>query len=350
VRLFARLRAWDTPFDVDAGLESPDHGRRLAARVWKACHTVTVGLEPRDGLVIEAHLHYDPNASPAWQQFVAEARGPVKIFERVHADALAAFGGRFRWTWFDTAVRDLSPPEKVAEWKKALQAAQGLFLGYDPVQAVAPSFGPDSSAFVIPGGSASPEWAPLDAIVAFNVRPPGAESGPTLAQGLHNALRTGLNVWAAVRNAEGEEYHAVVRTRASHETEITWLQGLNAWQPAFASTAAHLVLGSSPEVVAEYLGMDTGHSLAADTTFREWVERDCPQAGQILTVNVAGVRDWLRLHGPKLARHLKAKVTPEQVEQRLNRLDELLQPVDRVSVATQLESDQARILFSLTVR
>jgi hypothetical protein len=349
VRLFARLRAWDKPFAVDSSLESADHGRRLAAQVWKACHTVTVGLEPRDGIVVDAHVHYDPNASPAWQQFVAEARGPVKIFERVPADALAAFGGRFRWTWFDMAIRHLSPPEKIADWDKALQAAQGLFLGHDPVQTVAPSFGPESGAYVVPGGSAAPEWAPLDAIVAFNVQPSGVESEPTLSHGLHNALRTGLNVWAAVRNAQGEEYHAVVKTREPDELGITWLQGLAAWQPGFASTAAHLVLGSSPEAIEQYLRIDADHSLAADTRFRQWVERDCPQAGQILTVNVTGVRDWLRLHGPKLARHLKSNVTPEKVEQRLNRLDELLQPVDRVSLATQFEPDQARILFTLTV-
>lgn len=357
VRVYINPRRWDEAMHLkEAAAGSDPFGRAIAAG-WKACRSLTLGLHLDHGPVLEASLRYDSAESAAlWQEFVSRTQGSAEFLPLVPADALVAFAGRTNFQWVEGVLKALVKPNQPG-WKQFRQVAKGLCLGQDPITQLLPQFEANWGMYLIPGLRNADDAAPVDALIAWQI--PHLELSPLAkpAEGkpsefrkaIDNALQAGLNFWAVARNSELDA-ETVVRSEDSTATTIRWLDHVGPYRPAYALTSNYLVLATSREAIDQFT-QPSAAGMATTLAYQKLAKRYFPEANQQLLVNVLQARNLLQQRRPQLVRYVSSlnRLTPEQNERRLTRLEELLQILDGGFIAGHLGPDRVRIVVGAVV-
>lgn len=341
VRVWFNPRAWDHAVRGDG-----EPSRRPLAAVWNRCESIAASLRLESGVVIEAVAHYDTNGVPEqWTEFVRTIAGPADFLERVPRRALCAVVGRHGLAALDrwiAARLDAAP-----HGRSARQVGRGLLGGLDPATDLLVALEPDWGAYLVPGETDAPDRVPVDAVVALKLSVDRDE----LRFAIDAALRQGMAMLALFHNAQGPEVAAVVRSQPHDAGTVHWIEGIKEWQPAAALSADSLVLGSSPEAIAEFMDLHPDESLSSLPEFRRWRSELFPGENQIAFVNLGTIRTLFEQQREFFITHSarSESISESEAETRLAELEDLLALSDGAFLAAALGEQSVRVTCGLVV-
>lgn len=348
IRLFVDPRRWDTELAKDSAAASQ------LMPLWKKLEWISAGLEIRDGVIFHAVVHHDTQNLPVlWQQAVAVAAAREDLAARLPAESVVAGEARIppsicRW------LRTLDPSEKSQrDWQTFDKVTRGM-LGRDLFDDVLSHSGPSLGGAIVPKTPVEEKSAPIDGLFAwqfdFSGERAGDDTHPMLRESLDGALLTLINLGAVAHNSRNPDQPATLRVQHRESQTIRWLDQLPPFQPAFSVTDKHVLLATSPRLVAEFQDRAAGGSaLSSEPLFAEARSRHFAEHSQWLFVNVRRGREFLTEQHEPLSRqigHWRKSAAPSVAIQ-LDRLRELLTPFDAAFVAGKMTPGEVRLTSGL---
>lgn len=355
--IYLNPRAWDDTLGVERAGQSDELIPRLAARAWRSCRSLILGVRADEGAVVELIAQCDPEtAGDAWKELTAQTAGEPGFLAKTPPSALGVTTGRGTFGEFATLVAALSRVQDPAGAQRGEQVASGLLLGRDLLADVLKPLRGNwgfyvQAAVTTAGEDDAAERMPLDAVAAWELpeSSDGVErrGGPSLRKSLENALDFGLNLWAIDRNSKPGNPLAVIRSATHAGVQVRWLEGLGVVSPAYAFADRYLVVATSPAAVADFVKRDASDSLLQLADYQRWSAACFSQSSHVTFLNLAEVRRTLGEHRPQFVQQI-AKLrgaTVEQVAARLERLDPLLNLFDGAFAAATIEPSRVHIVF-----
>lgn len=351
-KIYIAPRAWDATFQIESALSGTNPVSRTLARGWQSCHAIMVGGFIRDGVVFETIIKC-PGSTPAVANFLHRTKGPpAELLGKIPETIVVAFIGRFDWgilgRWVEAEFG--ADHEQFVRFR---QMARGLCLGYDLFSDILPELGQNWGFYIIPALDSRRKGWPIDGIAVWELPAPAKDSSsgnpderPTLQVALDNALNTGLNLWAAFYNSRQPSTTAVVRTRKQGADSIRWVQGLAAYQPAYAITGQYCIFGSSPAAVEGFL-QGAKRPLTRNAEYLRWSKLFFRDENQQCFFNITRWREVLVDRQPQLVKYLSEtqKTPAAAVEQKLASLLDLLQLFDGAFVVAGAHQERVRLVI-----
>jgi hypothetical protein len=354
VSLYLNPRAWDDRLDFGA---DKSKAAAFMSNVWRGCDAIAFSLSVEErGVFVEGMAHYDGRGIvPAVQRSLANGGEPETrptFLNHVPRRAIAVFAGRHDLAEVAKGLMGWIPDQQQADWSRLRQLGRGLLVGFDLFDDVLPALGPNWGTYIVasPGGTA--DQSPLDAIIGVELQPPGQKTRGkiTLRDGLDNALETTLHLIGSISNTEASGKTSEVETESTQTgTQIRSIKAGKTLNPAYALTANHLVVGTSPDSLNEFIGLNADDSLAADPAFRNAARLYFPKDSQLLYVNVAALRQVIADQGSLLSSRIASSenISLDASKKRVEILSDLLQAFDTVFVAAHADSHRGRLIWGI---
>lgn len=348
-RVYLNFRAWD-----DEIRRQPAPDERFLA-VWRQCESLVAGLNVEEGPVLESVLHFRGEGLPkTWLKSLGRLAGPPKFLQRVPRRALAAFAGRHDFGGLAAVLLAEQSELQQKQLESFRQVSRGMLLGLDLFDDVLPWLEPNWGAYLVPRSDLAAGALPVEGVLAFELPadpPPEAVDVPSrLRDGLDNGLKTALNLLAAWYNLQSPDETAVLTSESTETGTIWWLENWGVYQPAYGFTQDYLVLASSPALIREFAA--TGHrdNLESLPAFQRNASVWFPRASQVLFLNMAVARSYLRSRWDVLLdQATAAHAAPRDViERRMRRVDALLSLADSVFVAAEIDRKHLRLVLGAT--
>jgi len=322
--VFVNLRIWS-----DA--------QRPGNPVWDSVDAVFAGLRVTDSIVVEAVGQLAKDPVPHWSAFCRQVSGAPEFLALAPRSALVVAAGRLPGPFLATAIAALVQDHPNRDLQTLRSLASGLLLQWDPIRGVLPSLGPNWGAYILPAAPGA-GW-PVTGVAAVQLAQsePLHDQLPALQTALDNALLTGLRFVGTTR--QSRESKPKLEREIGDGTTVRWLQGLSELTPAYALRSDRLVLGG-----------DTSHvRRAISETPRDSAADDLPRTvltdfGQVLYINVAGIRQLISTDGERLSAMLRVPQGSDEVHRR-QRLVEALELLDAAFVGVHCQPETVRILF-----
>jgi hypothetical protein len=303
-------------------------------RYWKALDSAVVSLrlekDVRMTLALRARTEDLP---PAARRFLAEASKPSDLMTAFPDDAMLAVAGRLDFAALLEMLDEFMTKEARAAFHDALEHNLGAPSGKDFIKELLPALGPDCGLCLIAPPTAEKSWFP-QTILATRLR-----TGPK-GESVDSDILSTVTFYAqlaVVTHNQKNKNPLSLKTLVQDKVEIKYLSGDGVFpaglRPSFALKDGHLVLASSPEVLARF------HSAKPART-----ADDVP---------------LLRLSAPELRRFLSERreplleaaiasngLTKVEAARRLDALTAILSLLDRVEITHRSEAGKA----ALTIR
>jgi len=355
VSLYLNPRAWDDRLDFGA---DKSKAAAFMSDFWQRCDSIAISLSVDErGIFVEGMTHYDGRANESDGQLSESGgseTGTLPAFlNRVPRRAIAVFAGRHDLVEMARVLMGWIPDGRQQDdWNRLRQLGRGLLVGFDLFDDVLPALGRNWGTYIVASTSETAGQSPLDAVVGVELPPPGqiARGKITLRDGLDNALETTLHLIASFDNEETTKNTADVATETTQAgTHIRSIKAGKTLKPAYALTADHLVVGTSPDSLKEFIGLDADKSLATDPAFRSTAGRYFPLESQLLYVNVSALRRVITDHGALLSSRIAGSeaISLEASAQRVEMLNDLLQAFDTVFVSVHFGSRRSRLIWGI---
>lgn len=350
VAAYLNPRHWDAEMQIESGLTAADPVLRSIAGAWRRSKSIAAGLRFEESVVLEVVSHFElqpvlqesaptPPQTPAAPAFLA----------RIPQQALFAAAGRIDFRPAARMLAEMASATMDRQWMGYRQIARGLCLGLDPVSDILPRLGPNWGAYVVASQEDQATVAPVHAVLAFEISAAAnpSASGPSLREGLENALTTGLNFWAAAHNSQGPARPAVVRTENREGLTMKWIDGMDYHQPAFAFAGDYLVLASSPRAVTGFAGHDSSQSLASLPAYQNWSKKFFKDDNQVVFANLSQIRKLLTERQETLATQISIahRLSGEEIKNRITGWNDLLQILDGAFLAAHVRPDRAHVVI-----
>ena len=359
-------------------------------------------MEIDRGIVLEGVAHYSSaGLSKQAERFLHSLSGTAEIFQQAPSNACVVlagrqpFGGLFRGTLKRQAKQWLS-----ADFESVRQVSRGLLLGFDLFDNIVPLIRGNVGGYLVPRYGAKPGELPFEGLVAAELseRPPAApekvgvqQSGqlsakkdidtsthresvavtanpssdlPTAREAIENALNTGLNYLAARFNMTAKGTPAIVRTESAKNagTQIRWVDGLKACQPAYAQTPRFLILATNPQLVRNFVAREAtnktesapnhgkqGRTVRSQTSnsIQVLARRYFPTENQVLYIDAAAIRRMIAAHRAELVQYASSThlISPAAADESLSQCLDIAGVVDKVFAAMRLGDGTARIVI-----
>ena len=375
VRAYVNPRGWDNVLGFSSESSTPGAARsehkpqgesvvsRAIAAAWRRCEWLALGLQVDRGVVVEAVAHYSTNGlSPSSRQFVDSMAGPADFLRYVPSDAMVVLAGRQA---FGKLIRHSLPIDTKDRdsraWDSFRQVSRGLLLGLDLFDDVLPAFRENWGAYLAPRRDTPPNELPIDGLIAAQlpeappISEPTASAGhrpPSFRDAIDNGLNTGFNFIAAYFNMSATGKPAVVRTESSRGLRIRWIDSLGPYQPAFGLTSGFLVFATSPHAVRSFAAVEAQAAAKTGITHRppaidRLAKRYFPTENEVLFIDTAAIRRFLREHGPQLVQHCvhMRSLASEDAEKSLREFLDVTGLFDAVFAAGRSGDGSARLVL-----
>jgi hypothetical protein len=303
-------------------------------RYWKALDSAAVSLRlEKDVRVTLALRARTDDLPPAARRFLAEAAKPSDLMAAFPDDAMLAVAGRLDFVALLEMLDEFMTKEAQTAFHDALERNLGAPSGKDFVKDLLPALGPDCGLCLIAPSTAEKSWFP-QTILAVRLRP-----GPK-GESVDADILSTVNFYAqlgVVTHNQKNKNPLSLKTLVQDKVEVKYLSGDGVFppglRPSYALKDGHLVLASSPEVLARFRPVKP-----ARTT------EDVP----LLRLSAPELRRFLRERREPL---LEAGVTSNgltkgEAARRLDALTAILSLLDRVEITHRSESGKA----ALTIR
>lgn len=324
------------------------------------CQWLTLRLTFDESVELEFVADYDSEGLPEWWQQWLEVAGTEQPSSTgIPTNSLFAMSGRVASLSISNVILQSLPRQDdlPQDLIKARRVLQGLLLGLDPIADVLPAIGPSWVFSVEPRDPEVSTSFPVDSLFAIELKSqthPGDRAVKTESvstqEALDNSLRVGLGLLAAVHNAHATGQRvSVVRQREVDGMTIRYADPVAFFQPAYAVANGHLVLATSPELCETFLksaaanqGVD---SKGADGNPEPGIVNSPPSGNlQNLVANSVAARKMLAQHSDWFIRQARRDQVPEvEARQRLKRLDQFLQLLDRAWLTASIDASTFRI-------
>lgn len=373
-RAYVNPRGWDSVLGFSPAPSTPGAARdehkpsgesvvsRAIAAAWRRCEWLALGLQVDRGVVVEAVAHYSTNGlSPGSRRFIDSMAGPAEFLRYVPFDAMVVLAGRQA---FGKLIRHSLPIDTKDRdsraWDSFRQVSRGLLLGLDLFDDVLPAFRENWGAYLAPRRDTPPNELPIDGLIAAQLPEVPPTSEPTASAGhkppfrdaIDNGLNTGFNFIAAYFNMSATGKPAVVRTESSHGLRIRWIDSLGPYQPAFGLTSGFLVFATSPHAVRSFAAIEAEAAAKTGITPRppaidRLAKRYFPTENEVLFIDTAAVRRFLREHGPQLVQHCvrMRSLASQDAEKSLREFLDVTGLFDAVFAAGRLGDGSARLVL-----
>jgi hypothetical protein len=362
---------------------------KVVEAAWRRFEWLSLGVEIDRGIVLEGVAHYSSTGlSKEAERFLHSLAGPAEIFRQAPSNACIVvagrlpFGGLFRGTLKRQAKQRLS-----ADFESFRQVSRGLLLGFDLFDNIVPLIRGNIGGYLSPRYGTKPGELPFEGLVAAElserqtvapakagVQQPARESvaavansvsiPPAAREGIENALNTGLNYLAARFNMTASGTPAIVRTELEQNasTQIRWVDGLKACQPAYAQTPRFLLLATNPQLVRNFVTREA--SIKADAaanhgkqgraapsppsnSIQLLARRYFPTENQVLYIDAAAIRRIIAAHRAELVQYASSThlISPAEADESLSQCLDIAGVVDKVFAAMRLGDGTARVVI-----
>jgi hypothetical protein len=375
---------------------------KVVEAAWRRFEWLALGVEIDRGIVLEGVAHYSSaGLSKEAERFLRSVSGTAEIFPQAPSNACVVlasrqpFGGLFRGTLKRQAKQWLS-----ADFESVRQVSRGLLLGYDLFDNIVPLIRGNVGGYLVPRYGAKPGELPFEGLVAAELseRPPAAPAKvgipqpgqpsatkdinpkthrepvavtanpsldqPTAREAIENALNTGLNYLAARFNMTAKGAPAIVRTEFAQNagTQIRWVDGLKACQPAYAQTPRFLLLATNPQLVRNFVARQATNTTnsspnhdeqgravrsEASNSIQVLARRYFPTENQVLYIDAAAIRRMIAAHRAELVQYASSTclISPAAADESLSQCLDIAGVVDKVFAAMRLGDGTARIVI-----
>ncbi len=362
---------------------------KVVEAAWRRFEWLALGVEIDRGIVLEGVAHYSSaELSKEAQRFLHSVSGPAEIFQRAPSNACVVlacrqpFGGLFRGTLKRQAKEWLS-----ADFESVRQVSRGLLLGFDLFDNIVPLIRGNVGGYLVPRYGTKPGELPFEGLVAAELseRPPAASAKvgvqqsvresvavaanpssaqPTAREAIENALNAGFNYLAARFNVTAKGAPAIVRTESTQNagTQIRWVDGLKACQPAYAQTPRFLLLATNPQLVRNFVAREAanktdsapnhgkqGGAVRSETSnsIQVLARRYFPTENQVLYIDAAAIRRMIAAHRAELVQYASSThlISPAAADESLSQCLDIAGVVDKVFAAMRLGDGTARVVI-----
>jgi hypothetical protein len=338
----ALANLWVNPraFDVEMARNAEQAGGNEAAfqknflRYWKALDSAVLSLRLEKDLRMTLALRArTDDLPPAARRFLAEFAKPSDLMAAFPDDAMLAVAGRVDFAALLEMLDEFMTPEARTAFHDALEHNLGAPSGKDFIKELLPALGPDCGLCLIAPPTAEKGWFP-HTLLAIRVRP-----GPK-GESVDADILTTVNFYAqlaVVTHNQKKKNPLSLKTLIQDKVEVKYLSGEGVFpsglRPSFALKGGHLVLASSPEVLARFRP-----AKAAPT-------EDVP----LLRLSAPELRRFLRERREPLLEAAVASngLTKTEAARRLDALTGILSLLDRVEITHRSESGKAALTIRL---
>ena len=302
------------------------------AEVWAALDTAAVYLELDANLEVGVSLRFHPDKLPAdakkWLTGLGEGSSAARLIPK---DALFGVAGHIRATELIDLLASLAPVEEgkpgVKEW---IAQTLGPVVGRDKLPLVLDALGPNWAVWA----EASVKNSFLPTLVAA-VEISGDGEARVKAESAGAALEFGF-LMARRHNAKHADQ--IERRKRDRPDRLVIKSLVNekgfppGLRPSFAIMNGYLVLATSPEAIKQF----------------EVPAADKRQPGDTTLAKFSGTRtrEYLQMHGPRLAKFLSEMGTvgdEKKTREMLETLADVLELIDSVEVITRPDENGLRI-------
>lgn len=343
VRVFANPRHWEGKLRKD-----PASAAWLLP-LWQKLEWMAAGIELRDGIIGHAVVHHETTDLPSvWQKFVEASVTPSDLATRLPANALLAGETRISpdlWNW----LRKLDDSEKArTDWQTFGKITRGV-LGRDLFEDVLPHARSSLGGVVVPKKPVEESSAPVDGLFAWQfdlARGPAKTTGqPELRESLDIALQTLLNFAAVAHNSRNPETPAILQVKHREALTIKWLDSLPPYRPAFGLGSEYIFLATDPQLISAFHDRTASDpALSSEPLFAAVRSRHFAEYSHWMFLNSRAARDFLAEQHEPLSRQVAhwRKLAPPSVAAQLDRVREILTPLDAAFVAARVTPGEVR--------
>lgn len=349
--LFVSPRRWDPLF---TGVAQTDACAKTLRAAWRQIESIGWEVQFSDAAEISTTIRYrTPEQSAGWQHYLDRLRGPTEFLQHIPQDALLAVAGRHDLAGGMSALMaHVLDNKQREEWEKFRRITRGLLLGQDLFSDVLPTLGPNYGGYVIATPQAKSGEFPICFVGAVELPQPEAAvaNQPPLRKSIDNAVNTWMNYLAALHNSRHPRTPVLIET--SEETNVTlrWISGLKKIQPAYAMTNGHLLISSMQRTVDGFVELQPADSLGAQPHFAAVAKDYFSKSDQVLYLNLVQMRKFLQEQRATVAAKIARahSLSPQQAEQRLDRLNDLLRIFDAAFFTVTTRRDSIRVTLGGT--
>ena len=334
--LWVNPRAFDAEMVHNAEQAQGNEGafQKNFLRYWKALDSAVVSLRlEKDVRVTLALRARTEDLPPAARRFLAEAAKPSDLMAAFPDDAMLAVAGRLDFAALLEMLDEFMTKEAQSAFHDALERNLGAPSGRDFIKDLLPALGPDCGLCLIAPPTAEKSWFP-QMLLAIRLRP-----GPK-GESVDADILSTVNFYAQLAVFSHNQKHKnplSLKTIVQDKVEIKYLSGEGVFppglRPSFALKDGHLLLASSPEVMARFRPAKP-----------ERTGEDVP----LLRLSAVELRRFLRERREPLLEAAVASsgLTKAEAARRLDALATILSLLDRVEITHRSESGKA----ALTIR
>ncbi|WP_166831258.1 DUF3352 domain-containing protein [Thalassoroseus pseudoceratinae] len=326
VKAYFNPRAWDSAVQLP---EHPKFGERQIFKLWQQCESIALGLRVQRGLSLEGVASFSSALAAK-----STDNNESAFREHLPADAWFVYTGKVDLAGGARFLRLELPEKDRREFDNLRQIGRGFFLGHDVLDNVLPALGPHFGCYITPRADMEDDVPPIHGVFALEFEPQADanDNAVPVRMAIDRGLQTGWGVLAALVDTSA---------RLRIEDEISWIDSLGPWQPAFSVTEDFLIFATDPESIQKFIAAKS--------------QTDPPQAvvklptgplpDQHVLVNLHGVRSFLADHENVFVRRIAANspLSVEEVERRLRRAIMASEVFDSLFLTIDLKSDHVRM-------
>lgn len=307
--LFVDPRFIELQMAADAKSKPADDGvaAALVARVLAAEQYLGAAVVWRDGFILHTQELFDPalvdDSLKAW---AAREGSTARLAGRVPPSALAVVVGHIDFAHVFDLVASAVPEGARPRLENAQSVLRGVLMNKDLRAEVLPCVGPGLALFASPPGSAGRRWA---IVAAADLCDQASEKG--IAPALENALRTVFALYAL-----DEKHGGGLLKVETREVEGVHVTGFAGGRPplAFALEGGMLVVGNTPEAVAEFC--NSAPTAAAGSRLQRFRSAYFPATESFAFVDLPRLYELATNHRELLVKRIAARHNQPEADAR----------------------------------
>jgi hypothetical protein len=306
------------------------------AEVWTATESAAVFFQLDTGAELGVSVQFDPAKLPASaKSWLVGERTRSAVWSAIPNDALVAIGGRVKANDLLDFIGSLSAGDGKPDVRETIEQALGPLIGKDKLPLVLDAIGPDWGVWVEPPPKGAKDAAPT--VVGAVKVPRNGANGAEAEKALVQSLEYGFQVARIAYNAKHKDQIALHEEKDGDAVIKSLVgDGLPAgFRPSFALKGGYLLVSTSPDAIKAFQPPTGEMKPGGDVPFARF--------------NATATRAYLASHGPALAKLLAAAGAGDAagLEQQLDLLAQLLEPVDRVELLANGDATGVRLSLRL---
>ncbi|VAX39610.1 hypothetical protein MNBD_PLANCTO02-1567, partial [hydrothermal vent metagenome] len=354
IRLFVNPRAWDSKIKSGKNLNKQE---QMIAGFWKKCRSISVGLQMKEGVVIEGVLLWNQSglstpSSQQWAQFLKATNQQTSLLNRIPASAIVVACGRFDGMVFKQIYESITTEKERNQLKPQYAMAQSLLLELDPFDDLLANLGSNWGAWIQPTQDQNAKSFWVDALFATNLNNPRSTSKrkKDIPDALENLTITGLNGLTVLYNSQLKENtkRATLHRKKQGETIVRWVETSTFYQVAVGISPKLLLISNSPRLIEQFVTsakLENRSLLIDSERFKKWSTKYFKESKELFYVDVVALRQLMKSKETSLKERLKKKngITSSDVDKRFDQIQEVLMTSDIFFLAIHYLEDGVQI-------